>query len=399
MPTFQFDHHAAFDPAGDFESFLKTVPAGWVVCLVTDAADVPIQLLCVKNLRSSLKRRLGGDESAEPTRRVNYREIVRHVRLTRVDSAFEADVCYFEAARQFFPQTYAGMVGFRAAWFLHVDPDARFPRYVKTTDLLSRTGQLIGPIEDKHAAGRLIELVESCFDLCRYHNILVDSPNGKACAYKEMGRCPAPCDGSISIGQYRRMIEWSASVLTDPAEFIREQKIRMQAAAVELRFETAAKIKAYIDELSQLGKGPYRHAAKLEDFQFVSFQRGPRPGSMKVFLISRGSITQILCAIGEMFKASELMRIALTAAADQTAEMDLSGVERIGIVAHHLFSAKNTHGVFLPLAMIDEKSIAKAYRDVQKQALADESDEEGIVKELSASTTETGTSNSERRSE
>ena len=133
--------------------------------------------------------------------------------------------------------------------------ETHFPRYVKTTDLTIRTGELIGPIEDKHAANRLIELVESCFDLCRYYNILVESPNGKACAYKEMGKCPAPCDGSISIEQYRRMIEWSAKVLADPAEYIREQTRRMQSAAAELRFETASKIKAYIDELSQLAKG------------------------------------------------------------------------------------------------------------------------------------------------
>ena len=379
-----FDHHAAFDPDGDFEFFLKAVPAKWVVYLVSDDAGQPIQLLCVKNLRYSLKRRLGGDESVGPTRRVNYREIVRHIRWTRVDSAFEADLCYFEAARLLFPQSYQGMVGFRPAWFVHVNPETKFPRYLKTTDLLIRTGKLIGPIEDKHAANRLIEIVESCFDLCRYYNILVEAPHGKACAYKEMGRCPAPCDGSISIEQYRRMIEWSSEVLSDPAPYLREQTRRMQQAAVELRFETAAKIKAYIDELSQLGKGPYRHVARLGDFQFVGFQRGPKAGSMKVFVIERGTILVVLCVLNEAFKPADVMRAALESAADFTQELDQPGVERVGIVAHHLFSAKNTQGVFLRLSHLDEKAIAKAYRDLQKQAVVEERDEEGIVKELQA---------------
>jgi hypothetical protein len=379
-----FDHRISFDPAGDFDAFLKSVPAKWVVYLVTDEKEQPIQLLCVKNLRYSLKRRLGGDEAVGPTRRVNYREIVRHIHWTRVDSAFEADVCYYEVARLLFPKSYQGMVGFRPAWFLHVNPQTQFPRYIKTTDLTIRTGELIGPIEDKHAANRLIELVESCFDLCRYYNILVESPNGKACAYKEMGKCPAPCDGSISIEQYRRMIEWSAKVLADPAEYIREQTKRMQSAAAELRFEIAKKIKAYIDELSQLGKGPYRHVARLADFQFLCFQRGPREGSMKVILLTPGRIEQILCVIDELFKPSDVMRMALTIAADPAGPLDTAGVERIGIVAHHLFSAKATHGVFLPLARVDEKSIVKAYRDLQKQAVVEESDEEGIIKELQA---------------
>ena len=42
---------------------------------------------------------------------------------------FEADWVYYETARRVFPQTYRGMVGFRPAWFLQVDPKSSFPRY------------------------------------------------------------------------------------------------------------------------------------------------------------------------------------------------------------------------------------------------------------------------------
>ena len=117
-----------FDPGGDFEAFVKLAPAKWVVYLLCDADDTPIQLLCVKNLRYSLKRRLGLEgEAAGLSKRVNYRELVRRVYWRRVDSAFEADWIYYEAARGVFPESYRGMVGFRPAWFVHVDPDAPFP--------------------------------------------------------------------------------------------------------------------------------------------------------------------------------------------------------------------------------------------------------------------------------
>src|SRR4051794_21862001 len=165
-----FDRHADFEPAGDFESFLKGVPAKWVVYLMADADDRPVQLLCVKNLRMSLKRRLGPEEpDAGRSKRVNYRELVRRIHLRRVDSAFEADWVYYEAARQVFPQTYQGMVGFRPAWFVHINPQTNFPRYVKTIDISGQTGVYFGPLEDKHAAARLIELMEDGFDLCRYY--------------------------------------------------------------------------------------------------------------------------------------------------------------------------------------------------------------------------------------
>src|SRR5580704_1946510 len=250
------DHELSFDPAADLEPFLKQAPAKWAVYLFADANDQPVQLLCVKNLRYSLKRRLGIEKLAEETaplsKKVDYREIVRKIYWRRVDSAFEADWVYHDIARRVFPQTYQGMVGFRPAWFIHVDPDAQFPRYTKTIRPGEKPGRYFGPIEDKHAAARLMELIEDAFDLCRYFNILVESPNGRACAYKEMGKCPAPCDGSISMEQYRRMIEWSAATLADASEMIHQQKERMKQAAAELRFETAAKIKAFIEQLSKL---------------------------------------------------------------------------------------------------------------------------------------------------
>src|SRR5438034_6229200 len=141
-----FDHSFDFDPAGDFEAFLRQVPARWVVYLLADADDRPIQLLCVKNLRYSLKRRLGGEEDAARSKRIVYRDVVRRIHWRRVDSAFEADCVYLEAARMVFPETYRGMIGFRPAWFVHVDPQAQFPRYVKTIDLTRTDGTYFGPL-------------------------------------------------------------------------------------------------------------------------------------------------------------------------------------------------------------------------------------------------------------
>jgi excinuclease ABC subunit C len=381
-----FEQQINFDPHLPIEDFLREVPAKWVVYLMSDGDGRPVQLLCVKNLRYSLKRRLGGEEDAAVlSKRVNYREIVRTVAWRRVDSAFEADVVYLEAARQHFPQTYQGMIGMRPAWFLHVNPEAEFPRYTKTTDLSITTGMLLGPVEDKHVAGRLIEDVADWFDLCRYYHILVESPNAKACAYKEMGKCPAPCDGSISMPQYRRMVEWSSRAIVDPKELIREQTARMQAAAKELRFESAAKIKSYIDSLSTLGKGDLRHFRRLRDFNFLSLQHGPRDGKVKAFLITPGLIEEIAGVPTEPSRPSDLMRLALERAADRvTDSMDPIGAERIGVVTHHLFSRKFSQGVFLPLETLDEKSIVKAYRDLQKQNSQADVEDEGVTKELQA---------------
>lgn len=376
-----------FSPDEDFEQFIRRVPAKGAVYLLADASDKPVQLLCVRNLRNSLKRRLGSEENLGPTRQVNYREFVRCIHWRRVDSAFEADWIYCEAARDIFPQCYKAMLGFRPAWFVHVDPNANFPRYTKTVDLSPRTGIFLGPLVDKHAAARWIELIEDTFDLCRFHHILLESPHAKPCAYKEMGKCPAPCDGSISMGQYRLMIEWSLSVILQPAPFIDAQTQRMQQAASELRFESAQKIKAFIGRLSELGNGAFRQVRRLSDFRFIVLQRGPREKTAKVFLVTLGQIQEILGLIAEPLRSHELMAeitqaIEKESLSEETSTSEL-GIDLIGVVAQHLFNVKQNRDMFLPLEWFDERSLIKAYRDLQKHKIPNESDdEEGLVKEL-----------------
>jgi excinuclease UvrABC nuclease subunit len=183
--------------------------------------------------------------------------------------------------------------------------------------------------------------------------------------------------------QYRRLIEWSAQTLIDPAPMIREQTRRMQQAAADLQFESAGKIKQFADQLGQLGKGAFRHARRLEEFAYLTLQHGPREGTAKIFLITAGRIEHVLSLIADPTRPAEVLRQALTLAAERQADpLDEIGAERIGVVAHHLFLARQSHGVFLPMTTIDEKQIAKAWRDLRKQKTADEVDGEGLMKEL-----------------
>lgn len=378
----------AYEPGMDLQMLARAAPARWVVYLMADEAGRPVQLLCVKNLRQSLRRRLGGEETLAPgtSKRVDYRQLVRRISFVGVDSALEADWIYYEVARRVFPGTYQAMVGFRPAWFVHIDPDARFPRYSKTTELAGRKGELVGPVEDKHAAARLIELTEDAFDLCRYYNVLLQSPHGSACAYKEMGKCPAPCDGSISMEQYRWLVRWSVATIIDPDPFVRDQTRRMEQAAGELRFETAGKIKAFVAQLSELGKRGLRAARKLEEFRYVSIQPGGKSKCAKVFLIWPGGIEIIACVRGQPDHVSELVGLAAQRMEVHKGEsLDATGVERVGIVSQHLLSSKGS-GVFVAMDRVDEASLAKAIGQVmrRKEPVEPESQDEGIIRELAS---------------
>jgi hypothetical protein len=100
-------------------------------------------------------------------------------------------------------------------------------------------------------------------------------------------------------------------------------------------------------------------------------------------------IEEIADILVEPSRPGELLRTVFTLAGESArSSLDSAGVERIGIVAHHLFSPpKRSQGVFLPIADLADPSgkvFLKAYRMVAKAEPPEEIEAEGVVKELQA---------------
>src|SRR5205807_2455113 len=109
-------------------------------------------------------------------------------------------------------------------------------------------------------------------------------------------------------------------------------------------------------------------------------------GTAKVFLIAPGQIEEVVGLLDEPQRPAEVLRAILTLNGEQSgSEIDTLAAERIGVVAHHLFSGKRTGGIFLRLDETDEKALLKAYRDLRKQPpRGEETEGEGVLKELQA---------------
>jgi hypothetical protein len=386
-PADVFDRSVPFDPALPAEAFLRGVPAKWCVYAFADADDRPIQLLCVKNLRASLKRRLGEDATPdEPTKRVNYRQLVRRVWWTRVDSPLQQDLLYLDAARALFPGHWKSLVPQRTTWFVHVDPQAAFPRFVRTSEPdAASAGLLFGPLPEKQDATKLVEKLEDLFDLCRYHHVLVQSPRGKACAYKDMGRCPAPCDGSIELPSYRRLIDAAVAFLSDPGGTIRVTQQRMKEAATHLQFEDAGKIKGFADDLAALSRDRFRLLGPMESFVRVSLQRGPRGGTAHVLLVLAGRVEWVLSVLDvASVSPSAVMRAVLERLEQlEPTRREVGDPHVLALTVHHLLSSKSA-GVWMSLDELDDRSLQRGLRELAKQKIAEEGDDEGVVHESAA---------------
>lgn len=379
MNPWQPDGELVLDPALPIEQVARALPARWAVYLMSDADDRPVQLLCVKNLRASVKRRLTENLEGLPSKRIDYRAVVRSIRWRRVDSTLESDLAYLDIARKVFPDSYCKIVTLRPTWWLHVDPTAAFPRWIRTDDPTVEGGVLLGPLAEKQQAQRLIEVIEDTFDLCRYYNILTQSPHGSPCAYKDMHKCPAPCDGSVSMQQYRCLIDWSLQTLIDPNEEVEDQTQRMRDAAGELRFELAGKIKQFIDALQSLRGGEYRFVKPIEQFNYVTLQPGPIKGTTRLLHCTPAGAAERLGFIAEPAPEAADWALAMFEPGDRSS----IDAERLSIIAHHLLGSRSgSNGVFLSAQDVAAQGLSKAHRQASKQTTETTTDDdEGVVRE------------------
>lgn len=284
------NQHIAHTPNADLAPFLEALPAKWAVYLLRDQNGRPLQLLSVKNLRASLANRLSPQSADEKTRAIPYRQIVSAIDYRRVDSSAEAEWIYAELARELFPAAHDKMIANYRTWWVQVDPDAPFPHYT-TTDRISwpLRATTFGPIPTKVAAQKFVEIVEDAFDLCRYYAILTQAPHGLACAYKQMHKCPAPCDGSISLGMYHQMIDRSLAAIGN-AGLIEQQQQRMHEAAGAMNYELAGKIKAYVEQLQSLTAGPYQTLGPAQHLRRLAVIRGPAARQWRLMLLTPNQI-------------------------------------------------------------------------------------------------------------
>lgn len=350
------------------------VPAKPGVFLLQDEQRCVLALASTANLRRLITSRLAvPDEASGPSRRVNYRAVTRTILATTVGSAFEADWAYLQLARIHLPKTYQSVLDRWQAWFIHVDPEAKFPQFVKTPHPgrlpAGDTGVNFGPFPEKHAAGRYIELLQDVFDLCRYHHILVQAPHGAACAYKEMGRCPAPCDGTVSLDSYhdqiRRAMEFAGMPIGRWRKNIEEL---MQQAAASQELESARRWRDQLDRSSPAAKSPYLRVDRQDRFCFVAIGRGELKGWARLMLI-RGGWIEPVCDLrgdsskGEMAGVLDMLRHR---AKPHAADWCEAGVENLGLVCWHLFRQRTKNPSFEMLRLNDDLGVADFARSLRR---------------------------------
>ena len=334
---------------------LADVPGKRGIFALLADRDAPIMLLTAANVRARLRGRLREPLEDKRRKTVDLRAVTRKVVWKLAGSHFETDLEFFEAARRMWAKTYTDLLAWRPAWFVGVNCRDNYPRFVRSRNLSASasqadaSGRWFGPFSDGRSADHFITALQDTFDLCRDYRCLRQSPHAKRCAYGQMGRCLAACDGTISMAEYRRAVTEAADFAAGRREALRARlQSEMQAASAKLQFEQAGGIKARLKRLSEFDRPCYAHVAPLEEFCFILAQSSGRPDSLKVFLARGGAVTRWR-ALDYPLRPAQLDRALKRMAVHAARPVKAGQAElwRMGLIAHYLFCAQRRKGLIL----------------------------------------------------
>ncbi|HUU94613.1 MAG TPA: hypothetical protein VM487_02660 [Phycisphaerae bacterium] len=328
---------------------LAALPGCPAVYLFIDADGAPVQLATTQHLRRLTLSRLADPE--RPQRgKADLAEIVRGIRWRQVYSPFEGRWWYYRLARRMYPREYRPLISFGPAWFLNIDWQQPVAEIRVTERIWCVDGECLGPWPTQRSCHEALEGLWDLFELCRYPEQVRKAPHGTRCAYAEMGRCDAPCEGSAPIEAYRARCRaaWHFAC-GGIREWITDAAGRMQAAAAERQYERAGLLKR---QLAFAEKWRRDRAPRIRpDEQFNDLLAIPvtRRRAHKLFLFRRGHLIDgpVLLDRKLASQAPSWLEEALTRkpeSLDATIRM-----EQTWLVAHFLYHQEARSAIRVPL--------------------------------------------------
>lgn len=328
-------------PTTDDLKPLTNTPA---VYLLTTEHDQPVLLATTQQLRRLVNARLAPPEDEGASTRADLGAIARAVRWRSVSGPFEARWWYWRLARQLYPREYRKLVGFGSAWWLWLDMTGQVPEIRVSERLTGEPQDYLGPWPSRRSATQAVEGLWDLFDLCRYPEQVRKAPAGQRCAYADMGRCDAPCDGSASLMIYTQRVR-AAWAFADGGvqNWMEQAKTEMRLAAQQLAFERAGLLKEQI-AFAQKWAGEWSPSVtRLTDWSLLLLMPVTRRKAWKPFWFEAGRLWD-----GPIVQSRALLKtLAQWESEPPTAEVDAlqlaedqqARTETCWLVAHLLFGS------------------------------------------------------------
>ena len=243
---------------------------------------------------SSLRSRLSNYfQKHLPPRTAQMVATAESVEWIQVANDVEALMLEFNLIKQHRPRFNVRLVDDKSYPFLAVTVGDDWPRPMVMRGAKRKGVRYYGPFAHAYAIRETLDLLLRTFPLrtCSDNKFNLHQKQGRPCLLFHIEKCSGPCVGEIDREAYQELTDELLAFLDGETDAIVKRLEReMQAAASELEFERAARLR---DQLGSVRKAIERQqmvAERNEDFDVLGLAEDELEAAVQVFFVRRGRV-------------------------------------------------------------------------------------------------------------
>jgi excinuclease ABC subunit C len=269
---------------------LRTLPRGPGVYLFRDARDEVLYVGKAKSLRARVRSYFNrsGD-----TRTGVFRLVERIRRVEVIVTQTEAEALHLEQnlVKRHRPTFNVRLRDDKSFPYIAITVADEYPRVMFTRERHRKGNVYFGPYANAKKVRETLDVLNRVFQFRPCEGPKPGRHSGIPCLDFHIERCTAPCIQAISVEGYRAIIDGVIAFLSgDTRPIRRELEARMRAAAVEERFEEAARYRNRLFAIESLAARQAADRRDVGDVDVIGLAVEGEAATVQVFPLRDGRL-------------------------------------------------------------------------------------------------------------
>ena len=257
-----------------------------------DAEGRVIYVGKAKSLRQRLSNYFQNPRSMHP-RTAQMVASAETVEWIQVANDVEAFMLEYSLIKQHRPRFNIRLVDDKSYPYLAVTVDDEWPRPRVMRGKRRKGVRYFGPYAHAYAIRNTLDLLLRTFPLrtCSDNKLERHRKLGKPCLLFHIEKCSGPCVGEIEPDEYRRLTDELLRFLAgDTEEVIRRLEKEMAAAAADLEFERAARLRDRLTAVRKAVESQQMVVDGGEDLDVIGIAEDELEAAVQVFFVRKGRV-------------------------------------------------------------------------------------------------------------
>lgn len=229
------------------------------------------------------------------------------------DSELEALVLENNLIKEHHPKYNTMLMDDKTYPYIKVTIDEDYPRVLMSREMKKDRSRYFGPYTSAAAVKNTIELINKLYKLrtCTIKPVFGKKSGDRACLNYHIEQCMAPCNGNISVEEYRKSVDKAIDLLNgNIAPICKELEAQMNAASEAMDFENAATYRDLLESVKACVEKQKITNSDGEDKDILAVAHTGNDAVVQVFFIRSGRMIgreHFFMKTGDDVKESELL--------------------------------------------------------------------------------------------